>query len=74
MATIINNVTIEIINKVNLFILIMQQHVIENEIYRKYAPLTTNKQAEAIYVKEKNLNDFYLDHNNSNFKVLAKTM
>lgn len=41
MATIKGDVTVEIISEVDLFGSIMQLNVIENELNREYAPLST---------------------------------
>ena len=72
MATIGGEVTKEITSEVNLFGSTMQQNVIENEFNREYSPLTTIKPGVAIKFRVKNLNDLYLDLNNSRLHVLAK--
>ena len=72
MATIGGDVTEEITSEVDLFGLIMQQNVIENEFNREYAPLATIKQGTAIEFRVTGSNDLYLDLNNSRLHVLAK--
>ena len=64
--------TEEITSEVDLFGLIMQQNVIENELNREYAPLTTIKPGAAIEFTVKGSNEMYLDVNNSHLHVLGK--
>ena len=72
MATIGGDVTKQITSEVDLFGLIMQQNVIENEFNREYAPLATIEPGMAIEFTVKSANDLYLDLNNSRLHVIAK--
>ena len=72
MATIGNDVTEKITSEVNLFNLIMQQNVCENEFNREYALLANIQLCAAIEFRVTSLNDLYLDLNNSRLHVLAK--
>ena len=59
-ATIGGNVTEQITSEVYLFGSMMQQHVIENELNREYAPLATIQPCVAIEFTVKGANDLYL--------------
>ena len=72
MATIGGDVTEQITSEVDLFELIMQQNVIENEFNREYALLATIQPGMAIEFTVKSANDLYLDLNNSRLHVIAK--
>ena len=64
--------TEQITSEVDLFGLIMQQNVIENEFNRVYAPLATIQPGIAIEFTVKRANNLYLDLNNSRLHVIAK--
>ena len=71
MATIGGDVTEQITSEVDLFGLMMQQNVIENEFNREYAPLATIQPGVAIEFTVKAANDLYLDLNNSPVHLLV---
>ena len=72
MATMEGNVTKKITSEVDLFGLIMQQNIIDNEFNREYTPLSTIQHGAPIEFMAKGSNDLYLDLNNSLLHVLAK--
>ena len=61
----------EITSVVNLYGLIMQQNVIENEFNREYAPLTSIQPGSLIEFTVKGANGLYLNLNDSHLHVLA---
>ena len=72
MATIGFDVTEEITSEVDLFGLVIEQNVIENEFNREYGSLETIQPGAAIEFKVTGSNDLYLDLNKLHLHVLAK--
>ena len=72
MAIIRGNVAQQMTIEVNLFGLMMQQNVIDNEFNRDYAPLATIQPGVAIEFSVKGANDLYLKLNKSRLHVLVK--
>ena len=72
MAIIGGYLTKQITSEIDLFKSIMQQNLIENELNREYAPLTTIQPGMAIEFPVKSAIDQYFDLNNLRLHVISK--